>query len=110
MLKVDTLKEQIKSGLTEVYKPAIEQCLLALFPTQTTAGNEKAKEIAELFDNMTADLFAEMLAKCIDYYVKNITITGTIITTGSPVTQTAQIYGAAMPVMAGKLPNTLGIK
>jgi len=109
MLKVDTLKKQLKDGLTEIYKPAIEQIILASYPTETTYGNEKAKELAEMFDDLTSDMFAELLANAIDYYVKNISITGTVITVGSPTTQTARINAAPMPVSAGKIPNTLGI-
>lgn len=109
MLKKSTLKKQLKSALTDIYKPAIEQCILAMFPSTSTAGDKKAKEIATMLDDLTADMFAERLANCIDYYVRNISITGTVITTGSPVTQTARIVQAPMPSVAGKIPNTLGI-
>ena len=53
---------------------------------------------------------AQLIANAIDYYVKNISITGTIITVGSMVTQTAMIAPAPTPVVAGAIPNTLGIK
>ena len=109
MLQVDDLKKQIQSGLTEIYKPAIERIVIMLFPEKSDLRDEMAKDISEAFDDMTSEPMAEVLANAIDYYVKNITITGTIITTGSPVTQTAQIVQSQAPVSAGKIPNTLGI-
>ena len=65
--------------------------------------------IAETFDDLVTEPLAENLANAIDYYVKNIAITGTIITSGSPVTQTAMISSMPTPVINGKVPNTLGI-
>lgn len=109
MLKKDDLKQQIKTGLSEVYKPAIERIVLMLFPQKTEYGDDLAKDIAEAFDDMTSDAMADILAGAIDYYVKNITITGTLITTGSPVTHTCSIFGAPNPLSGGKIPNTLGI-
>ena len=52
---------------------------------------------------------AELLSSAIDYYVKNITITGTLITTGSPWVHTVSITPAPTPITAGKIPNTLAI-
>jgi hypothetical protein len=52
---------------------------------------------------------ADNIANAIDYYIKNMAITGTIITVGSPVTQTAVITSMPTPVANGKVPNTLGI-
>ena len=80
-----------------------------LFPEKSEYGEDLAKDMAETFDELTAEPLADLLANAIDYYVKNITITGTIITAGSPVTQTAQIVPSPTPVTAGKIPNTLGI-
>lgn len=109
MLKVNDLKKQIEIGLSGIYKPAFERVFNMLFPEKSEYGEDLAKDMAETFDELTAEPLADLLANAIDYYVKNITITGTIITAGSPVTQTAQIVPSPTPVTAGKIPNTLGI-
>ena len=109
MLKVDTLKKQIKQALTDIYKPAVKEVVLTMFPNKSKINDEIAEKMADAFDELTSDAMAEALAKAIDYYVHNIDITGTIITVGSPATQTAKIVAAPMPITAGKIPNTLGI-
>ena len=109
MLKVDDLKKQIQSALSDIYKPAIKQVILGTFPEKTKMGDEMAETLANTFDELTAEPMADLLSAAIDYYVKNITNTGTIITAGSPFTQTAQIVPSPTPVTAGKIPNTLGI-
>lgn len=109
MLKVNDLQKQIKAGLTEIYKPAIERCVLMLFPEKTDVGDNISKDIAEAFDDMTSEAVAEILANAIDYYVRNITITGNLITNGPPTTHTCTITPAPTPITAGKIPNTLGI-
>ena len=76
---------------------------------ESELGKEKAKEFAETFDELVTEQLAKLIANAIDYYIKNISITGTIITTGSPVTQMAVIAPAPVPSTAGKIPNTLGI-
>lgn len=109
MLKPDDLKTAIKSALTSIYKPAVEELVLGLLSDKTTAGDEMAKDIAERFDASTSDQMAELLSSAIDYYVKNISVTGTLITTGSPFVHTVSIAAAPTPITAGKIPNTLGI-
>ena len=52
----------------------------------------------------------EKTYNAIDYYVKNISISGTVLTTGSPVAQQAVIIPAPTPVVAGVIPNTLKIQ
>ena len=74
-----------------------------------SAADEMAKDIAERFDASTSDQMAELLSSAIDYYVKNISVTGTLITTGSPFVHTVSITAAPTPITAGKIPNTLGI-
>ena len=93
MLKPDDLKTAIKSALTSIYKPAVEELVLGLLSDKTTAGDEMAKDIAERFDASTSDQMAELLSSAIDYYVKNISV----------------IVAAPTPISAGKIPNTLGI-
>ena len=109
MLKVNDLKHQIQIGLSGIYKPAFERVFNMMFPEKTEYGEELAKNMAETFDELTAEPLADLLANAIDYYVKNITITGTLITTGAPTTHTCSIVPAPNPVSAGKIPNTLGI-
>ena len=109
MLKPNDLKTAIKNALTDIYKPAVEELVLGLLADKTTAGDEMAKGIAERFDAATSDQMADILSAAIDYYVRNISVTGTLITTGSPWIHTVSINAAPTPITAGKIPNTLGI-
>lgn len=109
MLDVDKLKDQIKTGIQNTVIPAIERIELKKQPTTSELGNEQAKEVATVFDEMVSEALADILANAIDYYVKNMNITGTIITVGGPTTQTATIAPAPTPITGGKIPNTFGI-
>ena len=109
MLRVGDLESQLKSALGNIIPKAIEQCKLNEYPNESELAKEKAKEFAETFDDLVTEQLAKLIASAIDYYIKNATITGTIITAGSPATQMAAITPAPMPSTAGKIPNTLGI-
>lgn len=110
MLMVNDLKDQLKSAFESIIPGAIETCMKNREPYKTDEGYEKIEEFAETFKELVCEDLADSIANAIDYYVKNATITGTIITVGSMVTQTAQIVPAPMPASAGAIPNTLGIK
>lgn len=109
MLNVDGLKDNIKQMIQDIVIPAIKEIELARQPNKSDIGEKQAEQIAETFDELVSEPLADNLANAIDYYVKNIAITGTIITVGSPVTQTAVITSMPTPVANGKVPNTLGI-
>ena len=110
MLDVDKLKKEIAEGIQTTIIPAIKRLELMRFPSTSELGNEMAEDAAAAFDDIVTEPLAEIIANAIDYYVKNISIFGTIITVGSMVTQTAVIAPAPSPVTAGSIPNTLGIK
>lgn len=109
MLNVDGLKDQIKQSIQEIIIPAIKEIELARQPNKSEIGEQQAEQIAQTFDELVSEPLADNLANAIDYYIKNMAITGTIITVGSPVTQTAVITSMPTPVANGKVPNTLGI-
>ena len=109
MLNVEGLKDNIKQMIKDIVIPAVKEIELARQSVNSDAGDKMAEQIAETFDDLVTEPLAENLANAIDYYVKNIAITGTIITSGSPVTQTAVITSMKTPVINGKIPNTLGI-
>lgn len=109
MLDPDKLKSEIIDGIQSTIIPAIERLELMRLPSTSEQGNEMAKDAAEAFDEIVTEPLAEIIANAIDYYVKNINITGTIITAGSPTTQVATISPAPTPITGGKIPNTLGI-
>ena len=109
MLNVDGLKDQIKQSIQEIVIPAIKEIERARQPMKTEIGDELAEQMANTFDELVTEPLADNLANAIDYYIKNMAITGTIITVGSPVTQTAVITSMPTPVANGKVPNTLGI-
>jgi hypothetical protein len=109
MLKVIDLESQLKSALGNIIPKAIEQCKLNEYPNESDLSKEKAKEFADTFDELVTEPLAKLIASAIDYYVKNATITGTLITAGSPATQMCVVAPAPTPMQAGKIPNTLGI-
>lgn len=113
MLNPSQLKEDIKSSFSNIIPNALEICMRSTFTNLNDESEKLCSEFAERFDEMVSDPLAERLADIIDQYVKSMCIYGTIITTGSPVTQTAPINpGGAINVanpVAGKVPNTFGI-
>jgi CHASE3 domain sensor protein len=109
MLNVDGLKDNIKQMIQDIVIPAIKEIELARQPIKSDQGEKMAEQIANTFDELVSEPLADNLANAIDYYIKNMAITGTIITVGSPVTQTAVITSQPTPVVNGKVPNTLGI-
>ena len=109
MLDVDKLKNELKDGISNIVVPAIEEVIKLQFPIQSSDGDELAKEMSDAFDELVSEALAEVIANAIDYYVKNISITGMIITNGSPTTQIATITSSSTPITNGKIPNTLGI-
>ena len=109
MLNVNDLKDQLKASFESIIPSAIETCKKNEQPFKTAEGYKLAEEFAKTFKELVCEDLADSIANAIDYYIKNATITGTIITTGSPFTHMATIMSAPMPVTAGKIPNTLGI-
>jgi len=109
MLDVDKLKNELKDGIHNIVIPAIDELIKISSPYQGEQNDEKAKTMADAFDELVSEPLAEVFANAIDYYVKNMAITGTIITVGSPTTQTAKITSMPTPITNGKVPNTLGI-
>lgn len=109
MLNIDELENQIKEAWQSIVPPALETCLKNMFGIEGEVPNETAKAFADTFDELTTDAIGGLLAAAIDYYVKNIDVTGTVITVGSPGTQTAKISAAPMPSLGGSIPNTFGI-
>lgn len=110
MLKPDVLKQNLLDLFNQTIPVAFEQAFLELMPEKTDAGSEAAKKFGETIDKLVSEQWAETMAQAIDYYVKNAQIFGTVITVGSPTTQTAMINSTPMPATNGAIPNTLGIK
>lgn len=109
MLNVDKLKDNIKQSIQEIVVPAIKEIERARQPNKSDLGDEQVEQIGKLFDDLVSEPLADNIANAIDYYVKNAQIFGTIITVGSPVTQTAVVASTPTPMTNGKIPNTLGI-
>lgn len=110
MLNRDNLEKQIKNALEQYLPTTFETAMKAFLPNESDAGNDMCKEFGQHISDMLSEPLASSLASAIDYYVKNITITGTILTTGSPVSQQAVLIPAPTPIVAGTIPNTLKIQ
>ena len=109
MLKVDDLQSQLEVAIRNTVTPTIKQMVLQLMPEKTKEGDELAERISQTFDDLVSESLSTLMAQAIDYYVKNASITGTLITVGSPVTHVANVFSMPTPVLNGVIPNTLGI-
>lgn len=111
MLNLSGLEQDIKKAFNDILPEAFETALLATFPQKSSRANEIAKEFAKTIDELISEPLSKRLASAIDYYIKTGAIKGTIITVGSPVSQTAVItpINLGNPT-AGAVPNTLGIQ
>lgn len=109
MLKVNELEKALTTAFEEVLPSALEEAFIHVLPCSSDDGNKKAKEFGQCISDMVSEPLGQRIANAIDYYIKNADIYGTVITVGSPSTQTAKIESPS-PMVNGKLPNTLGIK
>lgn len=109
MLNVDNLQKSLQVAFEEVLPSAFEEVMRAMLPMQSTDGDNKVKAVSNFVKDLISEDLSTRIASAIDYYIKNADIYGTIITVGSPSTQTAKIESPS-PLTNGKVPNTLGIK
>lgn len=110
MLNPTGLEQQIKTALEQYLPETFEQASKVLFPKSGEEADNRCKEFGQTVADLLSEPLASSLAGAIDYYVKNISITGTIVTTGSPVTQQAPVVPAPTPTVAGVIPNTLKVQ
>lgn len=108
MLNEQKLYKEIKAAFNETFPTAFQHALKTTFPGQSSVGDDVAKQFGKSIDEAISEPLAKRLAAAIDYYVRNANVYGTIITVGSPVTQTA-VINSPTPLTNGKIPNTLGI-
>lgn len=108
MLNPQNLENQIKNALEQYLPPAFENALKITMPIPTEAGDNMCKDFGQAISDQLSGPLASSLASAIDYYIKNISIQGTILTTGSPVTQQAIIMSPS-PITNGIVPNSLKI-
>lgn len=109
MLNKKKLEEEIRDAFETLLPPAFEQAQKAVYPFESERGNELAKKYGEVFSNIISGPLAKALASAIDTHVRTADVYGTVITTGTAVTQQAKI-DSPMPFTNGKIPNTFGIK
>ena len=108
MLNPTRLESELKTAFEECLPGAFERAFMETMPEKSKAAEEKAKQFGETIKELLAEDLAKRIAGAIDYYVKNANVYGTIITMGSPFTQTA-VVNTPSPVTGGKIPNQLGI-
>lgn len=109
MLNPDTLKENIEAGIRDIVCKATTECFKRSYPVESDIGNTTAENFGNNFNDLCAGPLADILASAIDSYVRQMELHGTVITTGTPTTQTAQIVASATPIVNGTVPNTVGI-
>ena len=108
MLKVDKLKSEIQKAFEETLPTALEQAIRTTCQNDSALGTEMAKRFGEVVTDMVSEPLAERLAAAIDYHVRSASISGTIITVGSMVTQSAMINSPSA-ITNGRVPNSLRI-
>ena len=109
MLDKGSLKDDIQGALEDVLPTAISQSIQGLFTLKTNIGDQMAENFGKNLTEMIAEPLATRISDAIDTYVKCMSIQGTLITTGSPFTQTAQVISLPMPILNGTVPMTLGV-
>lgn len=109
MLDKGGLKDDIQGALEDVLPTALAQCIQGLFTLKTDTGDQMAENFGKNLTEMIAEPLATRISDGIDAYVKCMSIQGTLITIGSPFTQTAQVMSLPMPALNGKVPMTLGV-
>ena len=110
MLNSTSLQNELKEIFDDILPEALEVALNSVLDYKSEDAEEKNKNLADKFTEMVSAPLAQRLAGAIDHYIKSGQLYGTIITAGSPVTQTAVIAPSPMGmVTSGKVPNTLGI-
>lgn len=105
------LSKKFKEAIEDTVPNAIENALNSSMSVKSEEAEKANKELADMIGKLLAEPLAERLSSAIDTYIKSACIYGTIITAGSPVTQTAVIPPGCACGMAtsGKVPNTLGV-
>lgn len=112
MLNLMGLESKIKKCFSDTIPKAFEVAFTEFQSLETEESKKKAKQFGDTIDSLCSEAWAKQLAAAIDYYIKSGVISGTLITVGSPVTQTCVIppgLNLGNPA-AGAVPNTLGIK
>lgn len=109
MLNVDALQSDLQQTFEETFYDAFYEGFKATMGQESESLNESAANFAETLTDLLSEPLAERIAGAIHMYVSNISIVGTIITNGSPTTQTAVCTSGATP-SNGIVPNQLGVK
>lgn len=110
MLNSTSLQNELKEIFDDILPDAIEVALNSQLDYKSKDAEDKNKELADHFTDMVSLPLAQRIAGAIDHYIKSGQIYGTIITAGTPITQTAVIAPSPLGmVTSGKVPNTLGI-
>lgn len=109
MLNSTKLCSDIQSAIEETLEPALKDAIKILFLQKSDEGDAIAEQFASTVTEQIAEPLGSRIGEAIHAYIKNISIYGTVITVGSPTTQTA-VISPATPVTGGKVPNQLGIQ
>lgn len=116
MLNPNALESDIRFAMSNLLPAAIQGTIEKLRKHRTEVVNDRIQEAVDEFStrfigNGAGDGFPYILAQIIDTYIKSGVISGTIVTTGTPVTQQAVLIPTNLGnPTAGSVPNTLGIK
>lgn len=111
MLNQKELTDMLKHTIKNCAYLAMRSAMLGESKRNSKANKDKIDKFAKTFSSILAKNLSEGMAIAIDTYIKSGELRGTIITVGTPITQQAQIVPMEMGnILAGTVPNTLGIQ
>ena len=108
MLDPDELADNIYANFKVAMAPAIKDIFLYLSPVKSELAETMAQTVTDKFDE-AFKVMADGMADSICTFVTKADVKGTILTTGSPTTQTARLFGGSQ-ITKGGVPNQLKIE
>lgn len=87
---------------------ALVSALPILYPNASADKDEKMQQFIKTLSEQISVPLSEGIMRMMTYVISQISIEGTIVTVGSPTTQTAKLLVAPTPKMCKKTPNMIG--
>jgi hypothetical protein len=108
MLDPDELADNIYANFKVALQPVLKDVFLYLSPVKSDLAETMAQTVVEKLDEGFR-VMADGMADSICTFVTKADVKGTILTTGSPTTQTARLMGGSQ-ITKGGVPNQLKIE
>ena len=107
MLNTDQLADTLYANFKVALAPALKDLFLYIAPQKSELADTMAQTAVEKMDE-AFKIMSQGMADSIATFVKQADVTGTVLTAGSPTTQTAKLFGGSQ-ITKGGVPNQLKI-